>query len=263
MPTPSRMPALFIEHGSPYALDDLEWQADLHRVAQSMPKPRSILIISAHWREPGFAIGATETIPLLYDFYGFPEHMYQVRYPAPEAPDLADRVAELLGAAFHEEDGLRRTVRGLDHGAFIPLMAMYPEADIPVLQLAIPGSRPQVMLEMGQALAPLREEGVLILGAGYLIHNLSLVKFESHTANPPTWVREFDAWVEDALNRGDNEALLDFRRQAPHCMTALPTDEHFVPLFIPLGASSPEEEVTYPIRGFSLGSFTRRSIRWG
>ncbi len=255
----NRMPALFIEHGSPLVLEDRAWQADLHRVATELPRPRAILIFSAHWEESGFYLGATRPVPLEYDYFGFPDHYYRVSYAPPGAPDLGDRVAGLTQAL----GPLQRTDRGLDHGAFIPLMAMYPSADIPVLQMAIPSEDPQALLALGRALAPLRDEGVLLLGGGYLIHNLRLIR-PGPDAPTPEWALAFDAWVADALARKDIAALTRYRSEAPHVRLALPTVEHFLPLFIPLGASTdPAEKVSFPLTGFTFGCMTRRSVRWG
>jgi 4,5-DOPA dioxygenase extradiol len=253
------MPALFIEHGSPMSLDDKAWQDDLRRIALGLTKPKCVLIFSAHWEEPSLHFGATESVPLEYDFHGFPERYYRVGYAPPPAPGFANRVEELI----QEFEPARRTRRGLDHGAFIPLLAMYPEADIPVLQMALPSKDPRRLLSLGRALAPLRDEGVLILGAGYLIHNLRLVRMEDRDAQPPPWALEFDAWAADALTRKDPGALARFRSEAPHVRQALPTDEHFLPLFLPLGAAAPEEPVGFPITGFLYGSLDRRSVRWG
>lgn len=253
------MPALFIEHGSPLSLDDKTWQADLRQVAEQLPKPKAVLIFSAHWEESSLHSGTTESVPLEYDFSGFPEHYYRVKYPAPPAPGLADRVETLL----QDFGPMRRADRGWDHGVFIPLLSMYPEADVPVLQMAVPSKNPETLLALGRALSPLRKEGVLILGAGYLIHNLRLVQLGDRDAPPPPWALEFDAWAADALTRRDNAALARFRSEAPHIRNALPTDEHFLPLFIPLGAADPDEAAQFPITGFLFGTLDRRSVRWG
>jgi 4,5-DOPA dioxygenase extradiol len=253
-----RMPALFIEHGVPFSTDDKAWMEDLRQVAQAMPRPKAILLFSPHWQERDFALGATKPTPLIYDFYGFPEKYYRAKYTPPPAPELADRVEALL----KNVGPVRRTDRGMDHGAYIPMMAMYPEADVPVLQMALPGENPEALMALGRALSPLRNEGVLILGGGYLIHNLRLRL--DPDGLPPPWAQEFDAWIADAISRRDYAALIDYRNRAPHLATALPTAEHFVTLFIPMGSSTdPKEPVGFPITGFLMGAFTRRSVRWG
>ncbi|HXY20946.1 MAG TPA: class III extradiol ring-cleavage dioxygenase, partial [Gemmatimonadales bacterium] len=167
MPDP-RVPAIFLAHGSPFLLDDEAWVADLRRWAGSLPRPRAVLMLSAHWEQKPITLGATRPVPLVYDFYGFPEKYYRVQYPAPAAPDLARRLKELLGRT----QPVIESDRGLDHGAYVPLLAMYPSADVPVLQVSLPNLDPTTLFELGRALAPLRREGVLIVGSGFLTHNL-------------------------------------------------------------------------------------------
>ncbi len=255
--TPSRLPSVFLAHGSPYSLVDETWQREVGALAADWPRPQSILIVSAHWETRGIAVSATHPVPLVYDYFGFPESFYAVTYPSPPAAELADRVEDLLRPL----GSLRRTDRGLDHGAFTPLRALYPEADIPVLQMSLPTSDPQALLAVGEALRPLRDAGTLILGAGYLVHNLRL-PFGIGLPTPD-WVNEFDAWVAQALQARDWKALLRYRDEAPHFHLALPTVEHFLPLFIAMGASHPEEIPSFPLTGFELGAFTRRSVRFG
>src|SRR6187397_1084601 len=156
MTTSTKMPVIFAAHGAPILLDDAQWMGELASWARAMPKPKSILMVSAHWEQRPTTIGATRTVPLVYDFYGFPERYYQTQYPAPGAPELAARVQSLLGAkqiAFAVDPK-----RGLDHGAYVPLVAMYPSADVPVLQLSMPALDPSALLALGRALAPLRNE---------------------------------------------------------------------------------------------------------
>jgi 4,5-DOPA dioxygenase extradiol len=253
-----RMPVIFAAHGAPVLLDDAQWLGDLAAWAVVLPKPSSILMVSAHWEQRPAALGATRTVPLVYDFYGFPERYYRTEYPAPGAPALAARVRELLGIrqiACADEPG-----RGLDHGAYVPLVAMYPDADVPVLQLSMPRLDPQELFELGQAIAPLREEGVLVFGSGFLTHNMSYA-FRPGT---PEWAKEFDAWAQDALSRFDVDALLDFRRRAPAARTALPTWEHYAPVLVAAGAGVASPLATFPITGWWMdGAFTKRSVQFG
>jgi 4,5-DOPA dioxygenase extradiol len=253
-----RMPALFAAHGAPMLLDDQSWMSELATWAKALPRPTAILMISAHWEARPATLGATVTVPLVYDFYGFPERYYQTRYPAPGAPALAARVKELLGArriAVADDPA-----RGLDHGAYVPLVAMYPDASIPVLQLSLPALDPQVLFQLGAALAPLRQEGVLVFGSGFLTHNMRF----AFQRGVPAWAQEFDAWAADALERRDVDALLDFERRAPAAATALPTWEHYAPLLVSLGAAQETTSVTFPITGFWMGgAFTRRSVQFG
>jgi 4,5-DOPA dioxygenase extradiol len=253
-----RAPVIFVAHGAPPLLDDAGWIAELGQWAKVLPKPTSVLMLSAHWDERPLTIGATRTVPLVYDFYGFPERYYRLTYPSPGAPDLAVRVRSLLASkdiAFQESPD-----RGLDHGAFVPLMCMYPKADVPVLQISLPGLDPKAVFALGEALAPLRDEGVLIVGSGFLTHNLRAGFLEE----TPSWASEFDAWAKEALVRGDADALMDFRKRAPGMPMALPTTEHYVPVLAAAGAAGAERSaVAFPITGFWLGSFTRRSVQFG
>lgn len=253
---PGRFPALFVAHGAPMLTDDAGWVAELGAWARALPRPRAILMISAHWEARPITLGATETVPLVYDFSGFPERFYQVKYPAPGAPHLARRVRELLGA---RGVAVESSSRGLDHGAYVPLACMYPAADVPVLQLSMPGLASGALLELGRALAPLRDEGVLIVGSGFITHNMSFA-FRKGT---PAWAREFDAWTAEALAAHDLDSLSDFLARGPGARLALPTVEHFAPLLVAAGAAA-TDEVSFPITGWWMdGAFTRRSAQLG
>src|SRR5665213_2460230 len=222
-PQSKTMPAIFLAHGSPLLLDDQGWVTELRGWAQALPRPRAVLMLSAHWVDRPITVGATRRVPLVYDFYGFPARYYQTTYPAPPAPELADRVSGLLSA----EPVSEAPERGLDHGAYVPLVCMYPQADVPVLQVSLPTLEPAEFFRLGRALAPLRKEGVLIIGSGFLTHNLRSMDFRPD-AEPPAWAKEFDAWTADVLARRDVDALLDYRERAPGVRQALPTHEHFV-----------------------------------
>jgi 4,5-DOPA dioxygenase extradiol len=256
--TMSRMPVIFVAHGAPILLDDAAWMAELDSWAKAMPKPKSILIVSAHWEKRPTTLGATRTVPLIYDFFGFPEKYYQTRYAAPGAPELAARVRDLFsqrGIASADDPK-----RGLDHGAYVPLVPMYPGADVPVLQISMPRLDSRELFELGRALAPLRDEGALVFGSGFLTHNMRY----AFRPGIPQWAREFDEWVADALSRFDLDALLDFRARAPAAQTALPTWEHYAPVLVAAGAAADERpRTTFPITGFWLdGAFTRRSVQF-
>ena len=254
------MPSIFLAHGSPLLLDDAGWVAELRQWAQALPRPESILMLSAHWERKPVTLGATRSVPLVHDFYGFPAKYYKVTYPAPGAPGLAERVRDLLGKT---QPVAEAADRGLDHGAYVPLVAMYPEADVPVLQVSLPNLEPATLFALGRALAPLRGEGTLIVGSGFLTHNLRAIDWGLNPVTP-SWAAEFDAWVADVLARRDVEALLDYRNRAPGVRQALPTHEHFVPVIVALGASVDEPDtVKFPITGFNSGSLTRRSVQFG
>src|SRR5262249_1905776 len=158
--------------------------------ARAIPRPKAILVISAHWERRPITLGATAPIPLVYDFYNFPERYYQVQYPAPGAPELAERVRQLLQGNQAVADA---PWRGLDHAVYVPLLAMYPSAGVPVLQMSIPTMDPEPLIALGRALAPLRDEGILVLGSGFLVHNLRAINFANTTPQP--WASEFDAWA--------------------------------------------------------------------
>ncbi len=259
--TAQKMPALFLAHGSPVLLDDGAWVRELGAWAGALPRPKAVLMLSAHWVDRPVTLGASaRTVPLVYDFYGFPAKYYQQTYPAPPAPALAARVKQLL----HSEPVADDPERGLDHGAYVPLVAMYPEANVPVLQASLPSMEPTALFSMGRALAPLRDEGVLIVGSGFLTHNLRTVSFNPSTPTP-AWAAEFDAWAADVIARRDVDALLDYRQRAPGVQQALPTHEHFVPVIVSMGAAidDPNATARFPITGFAYGTATKRSVQLG
>ena len=220
-------PVLYLSHGAPPLADDPTWTAELAAWSARLDRPSAILVVSAHWEAAPVLLGATETVPLTYDFWGFADRYYTVRYPAPGAPELAESVRRLLPGAADEP------TRGLDHGAYVPLVEMYPEADVPVLQISMPTLDPAELFRLGQRLAPLREEGVLIIGSGFFTHNLAALS----TTGVPTWSSEFDDWGRQALESGDVDGLLDFERAAPAGRLAHPRTEHFAPLFVAMGAA--------------------------
>lgn len=248
------MPAIFLAHGAPPLLDDAAWMGELASWAATMPRPRAVLMISAHWEEAPVTLGATRPVPLVYDFSGFPERFYRLQYPAPGAPDLAARVRALVGSSATRSD----ETRGLDHGAWVPLMAMYPRADVPVLQMSLPTLEPAPLLALGERLAPLRDEGVLVIGSGFITHNLRAMR----AGPPPAWASDFDAWTADAIERRDRDALVQYRERAPGVRMSLPTHEHFVPLLAAIGAGG-DAPLRFPITGFAFGSASRRSLQIG
>ncbi|MFG3285046.1 dioxygenase [Streptomyces sp. NPDC048111] len=256
---PGRMPALYLSHGAPPLADDALWTAELAAWSAELPRPTSILMVSAHWEEAPLALGATETVPLVYDFWGFPEHYYQVRYAAPGAPELAASVRKLLRAPGTPVQDFPD--RGLDHGAYVPLVEMFPEADIPVLQISLPTLDPQRLYAIGRTLAPLRDEGVLIVGSGFFTHNLAALRQSG--GQVPGWSAEFDDWGARALAAGDLDALLDFEHKAPAGRLAHPRTEHFAPLFVTMGASEGEPGgARSVIDGFWMG-LAKRSVQYG
>ena len=253
---PGRMPAMYLGHGAPPLVDDPLWVVQLEAWARALPRPTAILVVSAHWENAPLAIGATaDAAPLTYDFYGFPERYYRATYPSPGAPDLAARVRSLLAGTEQVTDV---PDRGLDHGAYVPLTVMYPDAGIPVLQISMPSLDPQRLLRVGAALRPLRDEGVLIMGSGFLTHGLPFLRDLRFNATPPGWSAEFDHWAAAALDGGDVDALAGFRG-APAVRYAHPTTEHYAPLFVALGAAEAPAPVT-TITGYWLG-LAKRSVQ--
>jgi 4,5-DOPA dioxygenase extradiol len=258
-PESEPLPALYLGHGAPPLLDDRLWTAELGSWAQALPRPRAILIVSAHWESAPVSISATAAAtPLIYDFGGFAAKYYAMTYSTPDANDLARLVASVMpdGQQVHQH-----AKRGLDHGAWVPLKVMYPEADIPVLQLSLPTSDPTRLLELGRRLRPLREQGVLIIGSGYLTHGLPYLRDWSPQAKPPGWSVEFDRWAAEAIKRGDVDTLAAYRTKAPGMPYAHPTVEHFVPLFVTLGAATdPATAARTVIDGYFFG-LSKRSIQ--
>ena len=260
-PAARRMPAIYLGHGAPPLLEDPIWMAELGGWARALLRPSSILIVSAHWQTAPMAISATTPVPLVYDFYGFPEHYYAMTYAAPGAPELAARVHGLMPA---DEPVLERPRRGLDHGAWVPLTAMFPAADIPVLQMSMPDLDPERLFEIGRRLAPLRDEGVLIVGSGFMTHGLPFIH-EYFLGKPgaPQWSIDFDRWAAEALERGDLDSLFAFREKAPGMPYAHPTVEHLAPLFVTLGAASrPDAAPDFTIEGYAYG-LSKRSFETG
>jgi 4,5-DOPA dioxygenase extradiol len=252
------LPALYLGHGAPPLLDDPLWMAQLAGWSAALPRPKAILTVSAHWQTAPMAIGATRTVPLVYDFYGFPQRYYELQYRSPGAPELAADVRALMPAT---EPILDRPGRGLDHGAWVPLLAMYPEADVPVLQMSMPDLDPAHLFDVGRRLAPLRDEGVLIMGSGFLTHGLPYIgEYFAGKPGAPQWSIDFDQWAAEALATGDLDTLFAFREKAPGMPFAHPTVEHFAPLFVTLGAATrPDDAPKTAIDGFFVG-LSKRSI---
>ncbi|MGD2059331.1 MAG: class III extradiol ring-cleavage dioxygenase [Acidimicrobiia bacterium] len=254
------LPALYLSHGAPPVFDDSHWMGQLFGWSQTMPKPKGVLIVSAHWESAPLMLSSPERgTPLVYDFGGFAPVYYQMTYPTPGAHQLAARVTALMpdGETVHQHPS-----RGLDHGAWVPLKVMYPFAGVPVVQMSMPTHDPQRLFEIGRRLRPLRDEGVLIVGSGFMTHGLRYATREMLFENQiPGWSAEFDAWVADALGRGDLETLAAYDR-APGMPYAHPTVEHFTPLFIAIGAATdPEAPPKTVIDDFQFG-FAKRSVEF-
>lgn len=257
-------PVLYLSHGAPPLADDARWAAELAAWSHDLPRPSSVLVVSAHWERMPVSVSATSgDVPLLYDFWGFPQRYYAVRYAAPGAPALARSVAGLLagaGEAVYED-----STRGLDHGAYVPLVEMFPDADVPVLQLSMPTLDPRQLFDLGRRLAPLRDDGVLIVGSGFTTHNLAWFDPSAGPdAPPPSASAEFDHWAAETVGSGDVDAVLDVARRAPALHEAHPRTEHWAPLYVSLGAASVSGGVAgrSVIDGFWFG-LSKRSWQFG
>lgn len=244
------------------ALGGDEHAAALRVFGEKHKGGRGILVISAHWQvSRPLRVTAWDRMPLQYDFGGFPEELNRIIYPAPGNPILAARVAGVLNAGGQKTR--LDTERGLDHGAWVPVRLAWPEAAIPVLELSMPFIEPQELFQVGRALRPLRDDGVLIVGSGGIVHNLRRVHLKDKYAPVDDWAAEFDQWVAAQVADRKLENLLAYRSAGPHARLSVPTTEHFDPLFIVLGAAYPEERVEIIFEGFHYGNISMRSFGFG
>lgn len=244
------MPVLYLSHGAIMLFEMPDWMSRLRAWARALPKPRAILIVSAHWQSAPTTISSPTAPELVYDFGGFDQMYYDLRYDTPDASQLARQVARLMPDS---EPVREHGSRGLDHGAWVPLKVMYPAADIPVLQLSMPTHDPGRLMDLGRRLKPLRDSGVLVIGSGFMTHGTQFMDW-AHPERIPGWSSEFDAWAVEALARGDVDELASFRTRAPALPYAHPTVEHFTPLFITLGAATdPTAPPVMAIDGYVFG----------
>ncbi|MBI5891418.1 MAG: dioxygenase [Nitrosomonadales bacterium] len=248
------MPVLFLSHGAPtLPLEPGETGAAWKQLGAQLPRPAAILAVSAHWESHVPTLSRAVQPETIHDFSGFPEELYRLQYPAPGAPQLAETAARLLQQANIPVQLDDR--HGLDHGAWVPLSLMFPQADIPVAQLSLqPDRDPAWHLALGRALRPLREQGVLIVGSGAITHNLRAVFRHPPGEAVPPWVTEFRDWIAARIKEGDLDALCDYRALAPHAVQNHPTDEHLLPLFVALGAASGLEDAHHLNRVVTFGT---------
>jgi 4,5-DOPA dioxygenase extradiol len=248
------LPALYISHGAPPLFEDELWMRQLLDWADRLPTPRGILIVSAHWEAAPLSLSAVAPQDVVYDFGGFDPRYYLMRYDTPAAEEFAALVHKVVPHTIHQHAS-----RGLDHGAWVPLKVMYPDASIPVLQLSLPSNDPQHLVQLGRHLATLREQGILVIGSGFMTHGLPYLTPQMFYGNEvPGWSEEFDAWAAEALQRNDLDELAAFRCKAPGLPFAHPTVEHFTPLFVTLGAASQTPRTT--IEGYAFG-LSKRSLQ--
>ena len=251
------MPTIFVSHGAPtLILSDAPARTFLTGLSQQIPRPTAIVAVSAHWDTDVPVVSVARKPDTIHDFYGFPEALYQLRYAAPGAPALAEKVAKLTGAA-HDH-------RGLDHGAWVPAMLAWPEADIPIFQLSVqPALSPAHHIALGRELASLREEGILVMGSGSAIHNLRALVRSEGASEPEPWAQAFDDWMADTLEKGDEPALADYRARAPYAREAHPTEEHLLPLHVAYGAAGEGARGRALHRSFTLGNLSMAAYAFG
>ncbi len=253
-----RMPVLFVGHGSPMnAIEDNEFSRAWSAAGKALPSPKAILCISAHWESEGTQVTAMEKPKTIYDFYGFPPELYAARYPAAGSPELAMRIRDLVQPAVIGLD----QAWGLDHGAWSVLTRLFPKADVPVVQLSLDVNKsPQQHYDLGQNLEPLRDEGVLILGSGNIVHNLRMLSWNDVTFD---WAADFDATVRQWILAHDHESIIQYHKQGQNAALAINSAEHYKPLFYALGAGGPEEPIRFFAEKITLGSISMRSFQIG
>lgn len=261
MNQPSRMPVIFVGHGNPMnALASNQYTDGWQTLGSNMPIPRAILCVSAHWYVPGSAVTAMARPRTIHDFGGFPRELFQVDYPAPGSPDLAQRVATLLAPLPVDLD----QGWGLDHGTWSVLIHLYPDAGIPVVQLSIDETlHPAAHFEIASRLAPLRDAGVLILGSGNIVHNLPAYAWGDDSVQPHDWALRFEARVRDLLARGEFAPLVDYESMGRDALLSAPTPDHYLPLLYVLAQRQPQEPVSFPVQGFDGGSISMLCVRIG
>ncbi|TVS77043.1 4,5-DOPA dioxygenase extradiol [Mycobacterium helveticum] len=255
------MPAIFVGHGNPMnAIEHNSYTAEWQQLADSLPRPRAILAISAHWYLPGGRVTAGDRPATIHDFGGFPKELFEVGYPAPGSSELADCVADLLAPAVIEPD----TRWGLDHGTWSILVHMYPDADIPVVQLGIDETLTAAQhYDLGRRLRPLREDGVLILGSGNVVHNLDVYAWDRRPIPPYQWAVRFNSWLRQAIMARRFGDVIDYRQGGADAELAVPTPEHYLPLLYTLATHTEDEPVSLPVDGFDGGSISMLGVRIG
>jgi len=253
------MPAIFVGHGSPMnIIGRNRWTKSWAALGATLPRPRAILAVSAHWYIPATMVTAMPYPRTIHDFSGFPQELYEIKYPAPGDPALADRVRDLLASIPVEPDG----EWGLDHGTWSVLHHMFPKADIPVVQVSINRRQPPSFhYDIGELLAPLRDEGVLILGSGNLVHNLQAYNWDRPNTEPFDWASRFEEKVRDTLRGGKDDQLIDYTGLGPEAKLSVPTPDHYLPLLYVLGSRKKGEDVSFPIEGFDGGSMSMLAIQ--
>lgn len=255
------MPTIFFGHGNPMnALSRNAWTEGWTRVGRSIPKPKAILCISAHWYIPALAVTVMERPRTIHDFGGFPRELFEFQYPASGSPDLATRAQELLGHDVHADE----RQWGLDHGTWSVLCHVYPDANVPIVQLSIDETQPaEWHYELGRKLAPLRDEGVLVIGSGNLIHNLHTYAWGKHDVQPFDWALRFEDAARRLIVDGDHQPLIHYESLGKDALLSAPTPDHYLPLLYILALQGEDENVTFPIEGFDGGSISMTTLQIG
>ena len=255
------MPTIFLGHGNPMnALLQNSYTERWAELGQRLPRPRAVLCISAHWYIPGTAVTVSTAPRTIHDFGGFPRELYQVVYPAPGDPELAQRVQAMLRPLrVNLDEGW-----GLDHGTWSVLRHVYPEADVPIVQLSIDETRPASFhYDIGKRLAPLRDENILIIGSGNLVHNLHAYAWVRHSTQPYDWALTFEGRVRDLLVAGDHLPLIDYESLGREAMLSIPTPDHYLPLLYVIGAGGQGEDISFPVEGVDGGSISMLAVKVG
>jgi 4,5-DOPA dioxygenase extradiol len=255
------LPAIFFGHGNPMnALADNEWTQAWAQIGRDVGKPKAVLCISAHWYIPAVAVTAMERPRTIHDFGGFPRELFEVQYPAPGSPQLASRVNELLGGDVVLDD----RHWGLDHGTWSVLCHVFPDADVPVMQLSINENEPaQFHYDLAKKLSPLRDEGILVIGSGNLVHNLHTYAWGKHKVEPFDWAVRFDTKARELIGSGDHMPLVNYETLGKDAMLSAPTPDHYLPLIYILGMARDGDEVTFPVEGYDGGSISMTAVRIG
>jgi 4,5-DOPA dioxygenase extradiol len=252
------MPVLFLAHGNPMnAIADNAFTRALEGLSATFPRPDAVLVVSAHWLTRGTQVLTAATPRTIHDFGGFPQELYDIAYPASGAPEVAATVLDLIPHAIASDSW------GLDHAAWAVLRHIWPSADVPVLELSLDTEvSPAAHWELGRRLAPLRDSGVLVVGSGNVVHSFAGIDW-SPSARAHAWASEFDAWVADALVRGDDEALVDYGRAGASARLSVPTDDHYLPLLYAAAMRTDSDSVSFPYEGIELASMSMRCVRFG
>ncbi|MFL6467096.1 MAG: 4,5-DOPA dioxygenase extradiol [Pyrinomonadaceae bacterium] len=257
----ARTPAIFFGHGNPMnALADNEWTRGWAKIGRDLPKPKAVLCISAHWYIPGVAVTSMERPRTIHDFGGFPRALFEVEYPAPGSPDLASRVNELLGGDVVMDD----RHWGLDHGTWSVLCHVFPDADVPVVQLSIDETKPaEWHYELAKKLAALRDENVLAIGSGNLVHNLHTYAWGKDGVEAFDWAVRFDETARGLMESGDHMPLVQYETLGKDAMLSAPTPDHYLPLTYILALKQDSDEVSFPVGGFDGGSVSMTTVQFG